>query len=78
MKHLPIRECLWAVVVLVVAVVLYVLSLGPVVYLETSGQLPGNVEYWQAFYAPINWLVRNSSLEGPLDAYTDWWESLAR
>jgi hypothetical protein len=65
----------WIGVLLPPAVLLYTLSLGPVVYLaERSGT---GRETANTVYAPLLWLGENTPVGSPLDWYVDKWERLA-
>jgi hypothetical protein len=56
------------------AIVIYVLSAGPVVGLEFNGVVPSHNGEWQeTFYAPVLWLLEYTPLHDPLDAYFAWW-----
>ncbi|MGE0609072.1 MAG: hypothetical protein AB7O62_18405 [Pirellulales bacterium] len=65
-----------AVIVLLVSVglpILYVLSLGPAVWLSTHGYINDDILDW--FYAPLDALYhRNRLAKGVLDFYVSFWE----
>jgi len=59
---------------LVIALVLYALSVGPVAWLSAHGYLPGFVGY---VYLPLHWLYMASPapMREAFDAYIQWWGS---
>lgn len=57
--------------VVLLAPVLYVLSMGPVVALVERGSLPH--EPIEFFYAPVIWLHNHTALEKPLEWYGALW-----
>jgi hypothetical protein len=65
----------WLAVALMVAPVLYILSVGPVVYvIERTGT---GDDAARVVYAPLEWLAANTPLRGPLVSYIDLWEGMA-
>lgn len=55
--------------------VLYVLSLGPAVWLYNAQQGQGPAaEVLETIYAPLGWLHENTPFQGPLEWYVDLWE----
>jgi hypothetical protein len=56
------------------AVILYIASIGPVILLlpSRSGQYP----ILTAFYRPLKWIAENTPLEDPITAYIRWWVQL--
>jgi hypothetical protein len=63
---------LWIALALVLAPVLYTLSVGPAAYLVgRAGKGEGTV---QVIYAPLIWLHENTQLRKPLDWYVGPWE----
>ena len=70
-KSLPV----WMVVVLFIlaSVPLYVLSVGPVLYLANNG-FPRLGESLEAFYAPLVWVAEHCRpLDYALKRYIAWW-----
>jgi hypothetical protein len=65
----------WVVAGVLVALVIYFLSLGPAVYFVqrtgTGRETAGVV------YTPLIWLGQNTPLSGPFDWYVRKWQSLA-
>ena len=65
----------WSAAALVLLPVLYVLSIGPIVKLESSGF--ESDWFWYAaevFYAPVNWLAdQNALFRDWLTYYADIW-----
>ena len=56
------------------ALVLYVLSWGPVWGLVGRGTITYPVALWlDAFYRPVGWLHDNTPLQKPLHRYRCWW-----
>ena len=56
------------------ALLLYVLSIGPVAGLGMRGTIPKSATQWLfVFYMPVAWLHEFTPLQKPLDLYTDWW-----
>jgi len=63
---------------LIVIVALYVLSIGPAVYLfEVSGGPEWLGETFGVIYAPITWMCPAPDHCGPLSDYVEWWSNLA-
>jgi hypothetical protein len=62
---------IWLCAVLLL-VALYVLSVGPVGWLAVHGMLPGPLSMWEALYKPLE-ALDGTPLQGPLDAYQNWW-----
>lgn len=57
---------------------IYVLSIGPLSYMEQKFGLPSGINTAaEIFYAPIIWVHENTPLDELLDAYVEWWERLA-
>ena len=72
------RTGLW-VTLSVLGLVLYVLSIGPVVaFLDRSRPSPAIDQYFEAFYVPVVWLHDHTPLEKPLEKYLDWWTARIR
>jgi hypothetical protein len=67
----------WALSILAVPV-FYVLTLPPMMYFSVlyfgNSQMVGNFMF--SYEKPYNWLMDQRPLEGPLEAYADWWGSL--
>lgn len=68
---------LWVTVLFVIAPVLYVLSAGPFVWLDSQGHLNGGLrDVVMLIYSPLGWSIEN----GPkwwtdaLDAYFNLWD----
>ena len=61
----------WATVVVVVALVGYPLSWGPVLYLEMSGWISPSLI--GRFYAPVGWLLLGPGKPKWFLAYLTWW-----
>ena len=55
----------------VVAVGLYVLSVGPAVYV-----CAGTNDRFVAFYSPLIWLVKHAGTSAALGSYVSWWLNL--
>ena len=72
MRHLPIRECIYALCFVLLLTVLYILSIGPVAWLGSRGWLPGDDAFWVAFYAPLTWLGHSTPIYPWLDVYISW------
>lgn len=54
--------------------VLYVLSIGPAIWLAEAGYLQGTViEVLEVVYAPLVWLANDTPLGGPIEWYVDLW-----
>jgi hypothetical protein len=67
----------WAIALLLVPV-LYVLSYGPVTYLNQKNMLTPTMRITlDAFYSHLDWLSENKSLGDPLGDYLFWWIKLA-
>jgi len=67
----------WTIALMLVPV-LYVLSIGPVNYLQAKHKLPRTImPKLVTFYSPLEWLSRNTSLRGPMEAYVTWWWDLS-
>jgi hypothetical protein len=76
--HASSRTWLWTTVILAMLPVLYLLSIGPFVYLDEKHALPAPAQHWMiAFYVPLGWLYDHTPLKEPLDLYVEWWERLA-
>ena len=60
-------------IVFLILPLLYILSLGPVVYVLqlTNG---AGADFAEAFYYPVIWLHDNTPLKEPLEWYVDFWE----
>ena len=57
---------------------LYGLSLGPLVYLSVQDIIPSRWPGWlETLYTPVFWLEENTFLHQPIEAYLMWWTSLA-
>lgn len=57
--------------VLLLAVVLYVLSIGPAAVIANRATATQPVV--EVMYAPLEWLYENTPLRGPLRRYIDFW-----
>lgn len=71
----------WAVTILVVVPVLYLLSVPPVVYGMFMHRLTAPSTYlrpeWAYVYArPYHWISSNTPLRGPLSAYDEYWQKM--
>ena len=67
------------IMALVVAPVVYLLSAGPMNYLNLKYHLElEDKPAVLAFYVPWNWLYMETPLEKPLKIYGDWWWELAQ
>ena len=54
--------------------VVYVGSLGPVVYMQERGVIPKPYPPEMAkFYEPVEWLYSHDSLKGPIEYYLQFW-----
>ncbi|NIR27751.1 MAG: hypothetical protein GWN84_00100 [Gammaproteobacteria bacterium] len=53
------------------AVVLYLLSVGPAARAAEAHILPP--ESMKTFYAPVEWLYRETPLRAPIRWYVEWW-----
>ena len=64
------------VLLLVLLPILYVLSIGPAIWLHDHGFMPGPLEdIAEAVYTPLVWAASLSpALEAPLDFYIELWE----
>jgi hypothetical protein len=61
-------------IALLVALGLYVLSMGPVVgFLGNKPLSPRQAQVLFTFYAPVTWLHNSTPLEKPLEVYQEWW-----
>lgn len=66
-----------ALVIALLLPIVYVLSIGPVVYvLKTTGRNPELEEAAHVFYFPLIFLHQTTPLREPLDAYVEFWEDL--
>ena len=76
--HAKSHAWLWTIAVIIALPLLYVLSIGPMIYLTKKGYLPESIaDKMETFYQPLGWLADHTSLVGePLDAYAGWWEEL--
>lgn len=67
----------WATFCLLLAIVVYPLSVGPVSWMYAKGWLPTSGPAYDALvtlYAPMRWVRDNSdSARRILDGYHDWW-----
>jgi hypothetical protein len=62
-----------------VGLVLYVLSIGPVIYVDTKFKLGlQDGPYFWRVYGPVGWLYTDTPLRRPLAYYEDWWFFLAK
>ena len=69
---------LFACVGLIVIVALYVLSIGPAVYLfEVSGEPEWLGDMFSVIYRPIEWLLFGTESRELLESYIQWWADLA-
>jgi len=66
----------WVLLGLVAIPVLYVLSIGPIVYYVEKTHC-GRIQWLDTFYAPLEWAYHNGFHE-LLDAYAGFWRKLAR
>ena len=60
---------------LLALLLLYVLSIGPVVYLHVK--LKRDFTVLDPFYVPLVWVIEHSSLGEPFYEYVSWWVRLA-
>ena len=61
------------------ALLLYVLSYGPVWGLIYQGTIPEPVPKWLIdFYQPVRWLRDNTPLKKPLTHYLQWWKDILK
>ena len=77
-KHGPGATTCAVAVVVIFAIMLYFLSIGPAAALCMKTN--ASEATWRAleiFYAPVIWLARNTPLRGPFGAYIDWWCGIA-
>ncbi|MAG95053.1 MAG: hypothetical protein CMJ48_15110 [Planctomycetaceae bacterium] len=65
----------WVAVVVLLLLVAYPLSIGPVIWCLDTGRLPqSSVPAWEVFYAPVLWAWKNvPAAEHVLDWYDDLW-----
>ena len=65
-----------AMLVLLLLPLLYVLSIGPVVWLHGRGMMsPAITNAAETIYEPLDWAAQRSALvEQPLSAYVEWWQ----
>jgi hypothetical protein len=68
------RAVRWGIIAMVLAVV-YVLSVGPVIYFLGPGGENGRA-FFVTFYAPLIWLHENTPLRDGLESYAKWWDNL--
>ena len=64
------------VLVAALAALLYVLSIGPALYVYVVMPSSLSPKAFTSFYAPVIWLHDNTALEKPLEAYVDVWRKL--
>lgn len=61
-------------VVIVGALLLYVLSIGPVVAIVAKSGLPHAwVKPMEILYAPLIWVCEHTRLRVPMEHYVGWW-----
>jgi hypothetical protein len=62
------------VAVLILLPTLYVLSIGPVIWLQNTGRI-GESPVLEAAYSPLYWTMDNVPVAGPaIASYLWWWE----
>ena len=67
-----------ALVIALLLPMLYVLSIGPAVYvLKATGPNRELEEAVEVFYFPVEFLHQTTPLRGPLEAYVEFWENLS-
>ncbi len=65
------------IIAVVVALVLYVLSEGPVIALAMKYELSGPAcEMLKAFYKPLDWGCERLALDEEMGRYCSWWRNL--
>ena len=66
------------VVALVVVPVIYVLSVGPMLFLSIKyDRKLLSKPTVEAFYEPLDWLLKNNSMRKAMIVYEEWWMRLA-
>jgi len=73
------RVAMWAITI-PCAIAAYILSAGPILYLEESEVLPHPRPVWlAAYFKPLSWLDKHLPLrlEVPLNNYVVWWINLS-
>ena len=61
------------VAVLVLLPTLYVLSNGPILWLQSTGRI-GESQSLETFYKPLYWTEANAPFVGPaISSYMEWW-----
>ena len=65
------RGLYWVVGAIILAPLLYVLSVGPAVWVARSN--PALVPLVRAAYAPVTWLHDHTPLKRPLEEYVQRW-----
>jgi|GEM_PF-2525424 len=64
---------------LLLLLVVYLLSLGPIHALYSSRRLPGTMPaVLAAFYKPADWLNANTPLGRPMAVHDDWWKGVLK
>ena len=63
----------WLVLFLIVAPLLYVLSIGPVAALVSRANNGLNAASLRKIYAPVIWLHDHTIMKKPLEAYVQLW-----
>ncbi len=64
---------------LLMLLLLYVLSFGPIQALYSSNRLEGPFpQALTTFYKPVNWLYEQTPLGKPMRAYDDWWKRVMK
>jgi hypothetical protein len=77
MRRKSTTAVVWSAAVLV-ALVVYVLSLGPMLYLLNLGYIPAGADpALGKVYAPVQWMRRVPLIREPLNSYMKWWDRMA-
>jgi hypothetical protein len=77
MRRKSTAAAVWSAALLV-ALVIYVLSFGPALYLLNLGYIPAGVDpALGKVYAPVQWLRTVPLVRGPLNSYMRWWDKMA-
>jgi len=67
----------WTLLILALPL-LYLLSIGPLVYLQEKGVIPDPRPAWiDVFYTPVDWLYEHKRIADVLGAYEIFWWNLA-
>lgn len=75
----PDKNAAGILAIVVVLPIIYLLSVGPVVYALEKFHVPKSyATYVQTLYAPILWLHDHTSLKKLVENYVKWWEEMGR